>query len=94
MLGKNGEAQPKHEDLAQAYMQGIGDRFRAARRAAGMTQYDVSEQTGVAQSDISKVETGRANPSALTLMRLAEGVGCRVEVDFVPDGDSEDRAVQ
>ncbi len=43
-----------------------------ARRWRGMTQRELSELTGIAQSDISKFENGNANPSLRTLNRLAE----------------------
>ena len=46
-----------------------------ARRASGMTQKELSELTGIAQGDISKLEKGNANPSLRTLIRLAEGMG-------------------
>ena len=39
-----------------------------------MTQKELSEAAGIDQSDISKIETGNANPSLSTLIRLAEGM--------------------
>ena len=54
-----------------------------ARKNAGMTQKDLSEITGIAQSDISKLENGIANPSLRTLQRLAEGMGMQLKVEFV-----------
>lgn len=54
-----------------------------ARKNAGMTQKDLSEITGIAQSDISKLENGSANPSLRTLQRLAEGMGMQLKVEFV-----------
>ena len=55
-----------------------------ARRASGMTQKELSEVTGIAQGDISKLEKGNANPSLRTLMRLAEGMGMQLKVEFCP----------
>ena len=55
-----------------------------ARRASGMTQKELSDLTGIAQGDISKLETGNANPSLRTLIRLAEGMGMRLKVEFCP----------
>lgn len=55
-----------------------------ARRASGMTQKELSEITGIAQGDISKLETGNVNPSLRTLMRLAEGMGMQLKVEFCP----------
>ena len=55
-----------------------------ARRASGMTKKELSEITGIAQGDISKLETGNVNPSLRTLMRLAEGMGMQLKVEFCP----------
>ena len=55
-----------------------------ARRASGMTQKELSEITGIAQGDISKLEKGNANPSLRTLIRLAEGMGMQLKVEFCP----------
>ncbi len=55
-----------------------------ARRESGMTQKELSERTGIAQGDISKLENGNANPSLRTLQRLAEGMGMQLKVEFVP----------
>lgn len=55
-----------------------------ARRASGMTQKELSELTGIAQGDISKLEKGNANPSLRTLIRLAEGMGMQLKIEFCP----------
>ena len=55
-----------------------------ARRDSGLTQKELSERTGIAQSDISKLENGNANPSIRTLQRLASGMGMNLIVEFVP----------
>lgn len=55
-----------------------------ARRAAGLTQQELSERTGIAQADISKLESGSSNPSLRTLKRLATGMGMRVKIEFLP----------
>lgn len=55
-----------------------------ARKSAGLTQKELAQRTGIAQSDISKLETGNANPSLKTLQRLAEGMGMRMRLTFVP----------
>ena len=44
-----------------------------ARNRSGLTQKQLSEKTGIAQADISKLENGNANPSLRTLQRLAAG---------------------
>lgn len=44
----------------------------------------LSEATGIAQSDISKIENGSANPTLKLLQRLAEGLNMSLKVEFVP----------
>lgn len=55
-----------------------------ARKTTGLTQKQLSEKTGIAQSDISKLESGNANPSLKTLQRLANGLGMRIKIEFQP----------
>jgi DNA-binding XRE family transcriptional regulator len=55
-----------------------------ARKESGLTQKQLSERTGIAQTDISKLERGNANPSLRTLQRLAAGMGMKVKIEFVP----------
>ena len=54
-----------------------------ARKAAGLTQKELSERTGIAQADISRLERGNANPSLKTLQRLASGMGMKLKVEFI-----------
>lgn len=56
-----------------------------ARKESGLTQKELSERTGIAQGDISKLEHGNANPSVRTLQRLAHGMGMILRVEFLPD---------
>lgn len=62
-----------------------------ARKASGLTQKELSERTGIAQGDISKLENGNANPSMRTLQRLALAMGMTVRVEFLPLSDREVR---
>lgn len=56
-----------------------------ARQQSGLTQKELSERTGIAQGDISKLERGNANPSLRTLQRLAAGMGMKLRLEFLPD---------
>ena len=51
-----------------------------------MSQKDLEEKTGIAQSEISRIEGGARNPSIRLLQRLAEGMGMELIVSFVPKG--------
>jgi len=60
-----------------------------ARKRCKMTQKELAEKTGIDQSDISKIETGNANPSLATLKRLAEGMGTILHLQFIPKEESK-----
>ena len=55
-----------------------------ARKKSGFTQKQLSERTGIAQGDISKIEKGEANPSLKTLKRLASGMDMKLHLEFEP----------
>jgi len=57
----------------------------ALRKASGLTQVQLSNKTGIAQCDISRIESGKANPSIKTLMRLAAGMGMRIKIEYLPE---------
>ena len=56
-----------------------------ARKTVGLTQKQLSERTGIAQSDISKLENGDGNPSLKTLKRLAFAMGMNLKLEFTPN---------
>lgn len=47
-------------------------RLKAARVFRGLTQLQVAEQVGVKEIEISRFETGRAQPDLDTKRRIAE----------------------
>ena len=55
-----------------------------ARSSAGLTQKHLSERTGIAQSDISRLENGNGNPSLRTLKRLASAMDMNLKIEFTP----------
>ena len=61
------------------------EAFLNARKLRDMTQVDVSKKSGVSQSDISKLERGKSNPTIKMLERLAESMDMHVEIQFVPN---------
>lgn len=58
-----------------------------ARAAQNLTQEQVAERTGIAQTEISRLENGTRNPSIRLLQRLAEGLGYTLRIEFVPKAD-------
>lgn len=56
----------------------MGEKLKAARKAAGMTQAELAEKAGVLQKDVSRWENG-LEPRALTLKKLAQALGCSMD---------------
>ena len=79
---KRPEFQTEYEALEPEFA--IIQAMIDARKRSGITQKQLAERTGIAQSDISKLETGNANPSLRTMQRLASGMGTRLKVEFIP----------
>lgn len=64
----------------------VASEIIKARELIGMTQKQLSEVTGIYQTDISKIERGKANPSLTTLNRLANGLGVELNIKFEASG--------
>jgi len=52
----------------------IGERIRALRKERGMTQKQVAEKCGMADSAIRKYESGSQTPKVETLQRIADAL--------------------
>nr|WP_297704321.1 helix-turn-helix transcriptional regulator [uncultured Butyrivibrio sp.] len=55
----------------------------AARLENKMTQKELSEKTGVRQSNISRIEKGDCVPTLTTLKALAKGLGKTLKIEMV-----------
>ena len=53
-----------------------------ARNSCNITQKELAAATGIAQSDISKIENGNANPSLKTLKKLVAAFGKKLVISF------------
>lgn len=53
-----------------------------ARNAAGMTQQQLSSNAEIDQAVLSRIESGKANPSIRTLQKVAKGLGKKLVIDF------------
>lgn len=60
----------------------LGAAIASARKAKSLTQPALSLLTGIQQAEISRIERGVGNPTATTLLRLAEALGQKLE--FTP----------
>lgn len=53
----------------------IGDRIRAARIHANLTQEEVANRTGMDRPSYNRVEQGHASPLLDTLLLVADAIG-------------------
>ncbi|RIJ77584.1 XRE family transcriptional regulator [Nakamurella silvestris] len=53
----------------------LGALLATARKARSLTQPALSDLTGIQQAEISRIERGTGNPTASTLLRLADALG-------------------
>lgn len=67
-------------------MDNLGKRLRAARLYAGLTQADLAEKAGVAQSAVSRIEREEAETSGFVVL-FAKICGVRSEWLALNDGE-------
>lgn len=60
--------------------QEIAAQLRQVRKEQGMTQERLAEKVGTRKSNISRLESGRYNPSLDFLETVAGGLGREIEV--------------
>ncbi len=60
----------------------VGEVVLSARAKKGYTQKQLSEATGIDQSDVSKIERGVSNPSISTLNKIAVALGMQLYVSI------------
>ena len=63
----------------------IGSRLLRERVAAGLTQQQLADASGIAQADISRIERGQGNPTTETLEALARPLGITLDLVAVSD---------
>ncbi|MGH3787804.1 MAG: helix-turn-helix domain-containing protein [Pseudonocardiaceae bacterium] len=61
-----------------------GTMIREARRRARLSQTDLAQRAGVAQSVISAYESDRRDPSLRTLAKLIEATGHQLAFELIP----------
>lgn len=83
---KDADFKKEYEEMNPEYE--VIKAVLAARKSVDMTQKELAEVSGVAQSDISKLENGNSNPTIKMLQRLASGMNMHLKVEFVPNNIS------
>jgi len=67
--------------------QAIGRNIRALRERAGLTATSLAERAGLSKGSMSKIEQGQISPPISTLIRIADGLGCRIG-EFFEESDA------
>lgn len=62
--------------------QSFGTLLSRARRAAGLTQSQLAEASGIQQALISRIEAGRSNPTLATMETLAAACGRSLHIEL------------
>ncbi len=60
------------------------------RARAGLTQRELAQRAGKAQSEIARIERGRQDPSLTTLQRLARAGGFDLRIHVAPHDDHDE----
>ncbi|WP_296621086.1 helix-turn-helix transcriptional regulator [Marivirga sp.] len=76
----------------------IGDKIRQIREAKGLTQKEVSLTIGMDQSQYSKIEKGKTDPSTSTVDKIAKAIGIELSDlfashDVLKDINSYDKSL-
>lgn len=66
----------------------IQEKIIALRDESQMTQKQLSEKSGLTQSNISNIEKGVSVPTIITLKKIADAAGKRLVIEFA---DMEER---
>jgi len=78
------KAQQARRDARRKQLADVMQQLKTAREAKGLSLADVYERTGIDRSALSKLENvTNENPTVETLLRYAEVVGKRLEIQVL-----------
>ena len=69
---------PSDTKLAPRYE--VVEQLKAARKAQDITQEVLAERVGTKKSNISRLESGKYNPSLDFLVKIAESLGKQIHI--------------
>jgi transcriptional regulator with XRE-family HTH domain len=69
-MGKNSSVESPRESVVR--------QLKNYRKDQGMTQAELAERVGTKKSNISRLESGRYNPSLDFLVKVADGLGRQI----------------
>jgi ribosome-binding protein aMBF1 (putative translation factor) len=79
----------EREEYERAYAKArlaaeVGERVRAAREAAGISQRELARRIGTSQAVITRLEAGGVGATLTTLQRVATALELEVKVELRP----------
>lgn len=83
VLAKDRQLKAEYDQLQPEFA--VVEAILKARMKKGLTQRGLAKKMGTKQSAISRLETGRANPSLNFLKRLAGALDSSLEVHLAPN---------
>jgi len=60
----------------------VANMLARARREAGLSQRELAERAGTAQSVVARIELGETSPTVRSLVRLVEAAGFEFEAEL------------
>ncbi|HZU12191.1 MAG TPA: helix-turn-helix domain-containing protein [Chloroflexota bacterium] len=84
------EARQAYDAAMRAFQ--LGEEVRRLRTDRGVSQQELAERMGVAQSVVARLEAGGVEPRLSTLDRVAQALGVELTVHF-QSGSPGERAV-
>ena len=62
----------------------VGERIRAARETAGLSQRELAARMGTSQAAVARLEAGGVGATLTTLHRVAAALGLELSIDLRP----------
>lgn len=79
-LLKDPKVREEYDAMAHEFM--IASELIKARLNSNLTQKEVAEKMGTTQSVIARLESGNNLPSLKTILKYAEAIGKKVQINF------------
>ena len=84
IINKNGQ-QIFVENFDKKNKSMLFKQFKSKRKDLGITQVEIAALAGMNRTDVSRFESGKYNPSLDLMLRYANALGCKLEINLVPD---------
>jgi DNA-binding XRE family transcriptional regulator len=82
VFGKMPKKKRAYIENRKKYYSTLMDLYKV-RSTSGITQQELADRSGIPRATISKIESGVRNVTIETLMKLAEALGKKLEINLV-----------